>query len=115
MIYLFADPLHIPKLACNVLGELKIFVDTEGKNIEWKFITFLHQKQTKFGLKFTNSLSSHHAEYRSSKMNVKHTSKPLNCSVADALKYLLIFGYPSIRDSEGTIKFIGTFNKPFDL
>ena len=42
--YFFKDPPHMSKLSRKTLGELNVFVDSEGKSNEWKFITFFHQK-----------------------------------------------------------------------
>ena len=104
------------KLARNALDELKVFIDSEGGGgIEWKFIELLHEEQTKFGLKFANSLSNRHIQYHRCKMNVKIASQTLSSSVADALQYLKVSGHPSFCDSEGTIKFIRTIDKLFDL
>ena len=114
-LYFFADPPHMLKLARNALGELKVFVDQEGRNIEWRFITLLHDEQTKLGLKFANSLSTRHVEYKRTKMNVKLASKTLSSSVADALQFLLDSGHPSFHDSEGTIQFIRILDRLFDL
>ena len=55
-IYFIADPVHMLKLARNSLGELKVFNDSCGRKIEWKFIELLHNEQQKLGLKFGNSL-----------------------------------------------------------
>ena len=103
------------KLACKALGDLKIFIDSEGDRVEWKFIQLLHEEQSKIGLKFANSLSIRHVEYRRSKMNVKIASQTLSSSVADALQYLQVSGHPSFTDCDGTIKFICVVDRLFDL
>ena len=42
-LYFFADPPHMLKLARNGLGELKVFIDSDGGGGgEWKFIELLH-------------------------------------------------------------------------
>ena len=48
-------------------------------------------------------------------MNVKIASQTLSSSAADALQYLKISGHPSFCDSEGTIRFIRTIDRLFDL
>ena len=106
---------HMLKLARNALGDLKIFIDSEGDRVEWKCIQLLHEEQSKIGLKFANSLSIRHVEYRRSKMNVKIASQTLSSSAADALQYLLVSGHPSFTDCDGTIKFIRVVDRLFDL
>ena len=58
------------KLTCNALGDLGLFLHNKGRKIEWKFITLLHEEQTKNGLKFGNNFSGRHIEYFRNKMNV---------------------------------------------
>ena len=48
-------------------------------------------------------------------MNVKIASQTLSSSVADALQYLKVSGHPSFCDSEGTIRFVRTIDRLFDL
>ena len=59
-IYFTPDPPHMLKLTRNALGDLYLFLDNKGRKIEWKFITVLHEEQTKHGLKFGNNLSGRH-------------------------------------------------------
>ena len=77
-IYFIADPPHMLKLARNALGEMKVFIDDQGRKIEWKFIQLLHDEQMKLGPKFTNSISNRHIVYHRNKMNVKIASQTLN-------------------------------------
>ena len=62
ILYFFPNPPHMLKLARNSLRKFKLLVDSEGKYLEWKFITLLHEDQTKLGLKFANSISNRHVE-----------------------------------------------------
>ena len=43
--YLFTpDMPHNLKLGRNALSDMKVFIDGDGRKIEWKFIYFLHQE-----------------------------------------------------------------------
>ena len=114
-IYFIADPVHMLKLARNSLGELKVFTDSCGRKIEWKFIELLHNEQQKLGLKFGNSLSTRHIEYKKNKMNVKIACQTLSASVADSIEFLMQSGNSDFKNAEGTIEFIRTIDKLFDL
>ena len=105
-IYFIADPVHVLKLARNSLGELKVFNDSCGRKIEWKFIELLHNEQQKIGLKFGNSLSTRHIEYKKNKMNVKIACQTLSASVADSIEFLIQSGNSDFKNAEGTIEFI---------
>ena len=114
-IYFVADPPHMLKLARNALGDMKNFVDNQGRKIEWKYIQLLHDEQTKQGLKFGNSISNQHIAYHRNKMNVKFACQTLSASVADAIEFLMQSGHPFFQNAEGRIEFIRVIDRLFDV
>ena len=48
-------------------------------------------------------------------MNVKVASQILSSSVADALEYLMLADHPDLANADGTIDFIKTLDRLFDL
>ena len=44
-VYFFPDPPHMLKLARNALAEYEVFVDGEGKEIQWNHIKDFHNLQ----------------------------------------------------------------------
>ena len=75
----------------------------------------MHNEQQKLGLKFGNSLSTRHIEYKKNKMNVKIACQTLSASVADSIEFLMQSGNSDFKTAEGTIEFIRTMDKLFDL
>ena len=65
---------------------------------------------------FGNSLSTRHIEYKKNKMNVKIVCQTLSASsVADSIEFLMQSGNSDFKNAEGTIEFIRTIDKLFDL
>ena len=48
-------------------------------------------------------------------MNVKVAAQTFSSSVADALQFLMKSGHIEFKDAAGTIKFIGTTDRLFDM
>ena len=48
------DPPHLIKLTWNVLGDYKVLVNGDGNLIQWKYVTLLHELQTKEGFHLAN-------------------------------------------------------------
>ena len=109
------DIVHMLKLARNALSDMKVMRDGEGRLIEWRFIEELHDEQVREGIKFRNKLSSQHIHYHRQKMKVRLAAQTLSSSVADAIDFLRLTGLPQFQNSEGTVKFIRTVDRLFDL
>ena len=114
-LFFTPDPPHMLKLAHNALCELGVFIDGEGKLVQWNFIQKLHEQQTLQGLKFANKLSSNHINIRRHKMNVRLAAQTFSSSVADAIQFLMESGHPEFKNAEATIFFIRTIDRLFDL
>ena len=114
-LFFTPDPPHMLKLARNALCELGVFIDGEGKIVQWSFIQKLHEEQTLQGLKFANKLSSNHINIRRHKMNVRLAAQTFSSSVADAFQFLMESGHPGFKNAEATIFFIRTIDRLFDL
>ena len=109
------DPAHMLKLSRNALHDMKVFVDEEGKLIEWKHNNLLHEKQLEEGLKFGNKLSSRHVNYQRHKMKVKVAAQTISSFVADAIEFLHNCEHPSFSEVSGTVRFIRVIDKLFDV
>ena len=114
-IWFMYDSCHMLKLARNAIGDLKSFVDGEGKLVRWQYFEELHKLQRDEGLKLANKLSVRHIDYHKLKMNVSLAGQSLSQSVADAFLYLQSFGVEQFADCEGTVNFILKMNRLFDL
>ena len=113
--YYFPDPPHMLKLGRNALSFLGCFVDSENRLVKWDFIVKLHDVQVKEGLKFGNKLSAKHINFHQVKMNVKLAAHVLSNSVATAIEFLMNSNHPDFKHAEGTIHFIRTIDRLFDL
>ena len=82
-LVLLTHPILL-KLARNALCELGVFIDGEGKIVQWSCIQKLHEEQTLQGSKFANKLSSNHIILSWHKMNVRLIDQTFSSSVADA-------------------------------
>lgn len=114
-IHVVPDVCHMLKLARNALNSLGCFVDFDGRQIKWEFIQKLYELQEEEGLRFGNKLSSKHVQFMRHKMNVKIAAQTLSNSVADGIEFLMNSSHPSFQGAEGTITFIRTIDKLFDL
>ena len=115
LIYVIPDVCHMLKLARNALSSLGVFIDGKGQYVKWEFVNSLFKLQEMEGLKLANKLSKKHIEFQRHKMNVKVAAQTLSSSVADAIEYLMHCQHPSFQGAEGTILFIRTIDKLFDM
>ncbi|EZA47328.1 THAP domain-containing protein [Ooceraea biroi] len=81
------DACHMLKLFRNCLGYMKELHDSEGKKIEWRFITALAYLQEQEGLRAGNRLKIAHIQYWKMKMKVALAAQTLSSSVADAIEF----------------------------
>jgi hypothetical protein len=115
-VYIILDPCHMLKLTRNALGHLGSFIECDGNPIKWHYIEELHELQQQEGLNLANKLSMNHLNYQKHEMNVRLAAQTLSSSVANAIKFLDVSTkHPSFRDSEGTVKFIHTIDRLFDM
>ena len=115
-IFGICDPCHMLKLVRNTLGDLKILVDKENRQIRWSHISQLVHTQESAGLKAANKLSNSHVQYHKHKMKVKLAAQVLSSSVADALDFLRVdCNDVKQLDNEATVEFIRTIDHLFDI
>ena len=62
-VFVIFDACHMLKLVTNTLGDLKVFKDSDGNLIEWKFVEDLAELQEKEGLRAGNKLRMAHIRY----------------------------------------------------
>ena len=115
-VFIILDPCHMLKLARNALAHLGTIVDGEGNAIRWHHIEELQKLQEVEGLNLGNKLSPIHQKFQKHKMNVRLAAQTLSSSVANAVEFLdKSMKLPSFRDSHGTVIFIRTIDRLFDM
>ena len=115
-VFAILDPCHMLKLARNALEAYGSFVDANGNIIEWQHIKELQKLQENQGLTLGNKLSSQHIQFQKHKMNVRLAAQTLSSSVANAIEFLdKSFKLPAFLNSNGTVQFIRTIDKLFDM
>ena len=114
-VFFIPDACHMLKLARNALADMKVFIDGQGRRIEWNHIVRLNEIQSLEGLKFANKMSNQHVEFQRHKMNVRIAAQTLSSSVADAITFLSSANHPGFADCDGTVTFIRTADRLFDL
>jgi hypothetical protein len=115
-VFIILDPCHMLKLARNALAHLGTIVDAEGNAIRWQHIEELQKLQELEELNLGNKLSSNHLKFQKHKMNVRLAAQTLSSSVANAIEFLdKSTKLPSFCNSHGTVKFIHTIDRLFDI
>ena len=85
-IYVLLDVCHMLKLTRNMVAQLQILNDMNGKAIRWKYFEELHCLQETEGLRLGNKLKSH-INYEKQKMKVNLAAQTLSSIVADAIDF----------------------------
>lgn len=115
-IVIFPDPCHMSKLVRNAFGDLKNFIDEDGKIVKWEYLEKLHNLQTAEGMHLRNKLRTAHINYGKQKMKMRLAAQTLSRSVAESLQYRKdILKLDDFKYVEATIKFINIFNNLFDI
>lgn len=114
-IHIILDPSHCIKLVRNNLFSRKSFIDSNGDNIEWRFIKSLveYGKKNDFGL--THKLTNRHINFKNRKMHVGTAVQTFSNSAANSLAFLMAQNIRGFSDAGATIKFIRNFNNIFDI
>ena len=98
---------------------LKVLLNTREGRLSGTILITLHIAQNTrrrmLQIIAQNKLAKSHIEFQRHKMNVRVASKTLSSSVADALEYLMPAGNPDFANADGTIDFIRTLDRLFDL
>jgi len=115
-IYIIPDPAHMIKLIRNTFGEKRVFIDFEGKKIDFVFIEKLLILQETEHFHLANKLKNQHVFFSKMKMKVKLATQLLSKSVADALFFCKNnLNLKDFEDCDGTIRFIRIINDTFDV
>ena len=101
-LYIILDACHMLKLARNCLGDKKVFYTEKGDEINWKYITELHNVQTRDVLHLGNKLKTKHIKWHNQKMNVAIAAQTLSHSVAAGLMYLQQLKLKQFENSDAT-------------
>lgn len=86
-IHIFIDPCHAIKLVRNAFGELRVFIDSMGREINFKYLQLLLNLQEKKGLHLATKIGKAHILFEKQKMKVKLATQLFSSSVADALEF----------------------------
>ena len=79
------DPPHLIKLNRSTLGDYETLLNANDEEICWKYLTDLHELQTKEGYHLGNKMRKQHIEYKKNRMKVKFATQVMSRSVSDAL------------------------------
>lgn len=115
-IHAFIDPCHAIKLVRNTFGELRVFNDSMGREINFKYLELLLDLQDQKGLHLATKIGKAHILFEKQKMKVKLATQLFSSSVADALSFCC--NNLKIKDFEhcgGTVNFINMMNDVFDI
>lgn len=103
------------KLVRNAFGDKRVFIDENGKFVQWKYIEQLHNLQEQEGLHLGNKLKLKHIIWMRKKMNVKLAAQLLSESVAKSLQFCVNEEISEFKDCEPTMDFLILFNNLFDI
>lgn len=113
-VFLFYDPCHMIKLIRNTLGDKKVLIGENNKEIKWDHIKNLYYKEKKEGLKAATKLTRKHIYYYNEKMNVKLASQVLSSSVSCALTFCETLD-SEFTNVKPTAEFCMIMNNAFDI
>lgn len=114
-VYIYPDPSHMLKNVRNAFAEFGPLTDGNGEEINWLYISKLHELQAKQGLHFGNKLRKKHILFKDCKMKVKLAAQVLSESVHDSLEELKNKGYDQFEHCSATANFCKKFDQVFDL
>ena len=114
--FVILDPCHMLKLVRNCLGQFKILKDSEGNNIEWRFIENLVDLQETEGLRAGNRVRRAHIDFLKMKMKLLLAAQTFSNSTADVIKFCdKNLRLPEFQGSEATVRFIQCIDRVFDF
>lgn len=108
------DPAHMLKLIRNHLAKNKIFYDSSGLPIEWKYFEKLVELKDKENF-VCHKMTKQHINFSQHSMKVFLAAETFSRSVAQSMKSLMVKGHPDFEHAAGTIEFIERINDLFDI
>lgn len=114
-VHVILDVCHMLKNVRNVLGAKKIFYNSKGEAIEWKYFQKLDELQTLEKLHVANRIRRSHIEWYKQKMNVRIAAQTFSQSVGDAFRFLKDQNNKDFENVEPTIEFVVIINNLFDI
>ena len=112
-IFIFFDACHLLKNVRGVLHSTDL--STSAGSARWQDICSLQELQEASGLRAANKLTKSHICFENKKMKVKLAAQTLSNSVASALEYAEYLQCPNLTNCEGTIVFVRTIDRLFDI
>ena len=109
------DAVHCFRLIWNAWFSCKVFLNSKGEKIDWRFIEFLELKDRE-ELRCTNKLTKAHINFKNSKMKVYLAVQVFSRSVAASLRLCREgLKLPAFAGSQATEEFLLDLNDLFDL
>lgn len=100
-IFIYLDPCHMLKLIRNRLASCGKFFDTNGNQIEWRYIVALYEYSIKNDF-HTHKLTKKHIDWEHHAMNVRIAAETLSNSVANSIQFLMERNVEAFQGTEYT-------------
>lgn len=113
-IYISLDNCHMLKLIRNNWRNYRVFYNSNGEKIEWRYLQMLHELQNEKFLCLAPKITSTHIYFDNCKMKVKLATQIFSCAVANGLKYLKKTD-SNFVDCMATSYFLQLLNDGFDI
>lgn len=114
-VHIFLDACHMLKLARNCIASEKFMCHRPSNStISWQFFERLESCRSRNDF-VCHKLTKKHMQWYRAQMDVRLAAQTLSDSVANAMEHLMGEGVRSFQHCEGTIEFIRTMNKVFDI
>lgn len=114
-IFIFYDACHMEKLLRGQLDKKQVWINENGDEIKWIYITQLVKYSKERGFSATHKLNQTHIDWRRRPMNVRLAVETLSKSTADSIDFLRSKGYDDFIGATPTVDIILLFDKLFDI
>lgn len=106
---------HAEKLVRGWFDKKGVFIDSDGNEIKWGYISKLVEFSQECELFTTHKLNQSHINWRRQPMNVRIAVETLSRSTADSIDFLRSKSYKHFEGSVPTTKFIRIFDNLFNV
>lgn len=113
-IYVILDPCHMEKCIRNRWATCKVFYDSNGNRIEWRYIEALYEYSWKNDFR-PHKLTEKHIQWKRNSMNVSLAVQTFSEAVASSIEFLQSQNVPEFQGAAATIDFIRRMNTLFDV
>lgn len=113
-IYIILDPCHMEKLVRNRWASCGVFIDGNGKRIEWRYIVALYEYSCRNDF-HTHKLTKRHIQWNRNSMNVRLAAETFSEAVASSIEFLMQQNIPEFEGAQPTVDFVRRMNTLFDV